>query len=280
MLVNISEKNISAFHKKIFSWWRTNKRDLPWRHTHDPYRILVSEIMLQQTQVPRVLLKYNEFLRIFPNITVLASSPLAAVLQVWKGLGYNRRAKYLRQLVQILQKKYAGEFPKTEKELLELPGIGLYTARAIQVFAWKRDVAMVDTNVRRIIVHYFFDDTPQSEKIIQQTADSLVPHGKSWEWHQALMDYGSLVMPTIVNRISKKITASPSVIAFKDTNRFMRGRIIDVLRDRQYTKKQLIDMFVISYNKSEDFIENQLSALVKEELVEYVSGDIIRLSQS
>ena len=176
------------FQAYIFAWWKTHRRDLPWRHTHDPYKILVSEVMLQQTQVSRVLPKYREFIQAYPTVKDLARASNSDVLKIWKGMGYNRRALYLKKAAEI------GEFPKSEGELVKLPGLGTYTARAILVFAYRKNVAMVDTNIRQIITHFFFHDAPQKDKIIQNIADQLVPKGKSWEWHQALMDYGALAL--------------------------------------------------------------------------------------
>lgn len=279
--MNISDSDIKSFQRKIFSWWENNSRDLPWRHTHDPYKILVSEVMLQQTQVSRALPKYREFLRSFPTVVELSNSPLSTVLQVWKGMGYNRRALYLQKTAREVVHTYNGHFPTDEKLLLSLPGIGLYTARAIQVFAWKKDVAMVDTNIRQIITHYFFDGISQSPKTIQEAADMIVPKGKSWEWHQALMDFGSIAMPHIrkqegnTKKISKKNT-----VAFRDSPRYIRGRIIDLLRDGQHEKKQLCEELSVLYGKPENFVMTQLNALVKESLVESYASGTVRLSQS
>lgn len=278
--MKIPNKKIQAFQKKILSWWNSNKRDLPWRHTHDPYNILISEVMLQQTQVSRALPKYSEFIREFPTVTALAQSPLSKILRVWKGMGYNRRAKYLQQTAQTVVTSYHGAFPEKEADLLGLPGVGLYTARAIQVFAWKRDVAMVDTNVRRILVHYFFHDVPQPPKSIQDTADQLLPVGNSWEWHQALMDYGSLVMPTVVPKKIRSRETARTPIAFKDTPRFIRGRIIDALRDSPQKENDLIASFQMMYGKSEVFVSAQIEALVNEHMIERLPAGVLQLEES
>lgn len=211
----------SKFQDFIFSWWKDHRRDLPWRRTHDPYKILISEVMLQQTQVGRVLPKYAEFIEAFPNISTLANASPADVLRAWKGMGYNRRALYLKKITSI---------PKTEKELMKLPGIGRYTARAILVFAFKKDIALIDTNIRKIITHFFFHDTPQKESRIQEVADWLLPKGKSWEWHQALMDYGASHLWSNLNKKQKP---------FKNSNRYFRGRVIDMLRDKAMAEKEL-----------------------------------------
>jgi A/G-specific adenine glycosylase len=185
-----SEKQKRDLHDKIFTWWQTNKRDLPWRKTQNPYEILVSELMLQQTQVSRVMPKYHAFLQKFPTTKTLSEASLGQILIEWKGLGYNRRAKYLHETAKEIEKTWNGVFPNKEEELRRLPGIGIYTARALLVFAFKKDVGVVDTNIRKIIQKEF-NAQNCSEKEIQQIADDIVPKGKSWEWHQALMDYGA-----------------------------------------------------------------------------------------
>ena len=247
----------------IFSWWKSNKRDLPWRHTRDPYRILISEVMLQQTQVSRVLARYAEFIEAFPTITDLAQASAAEVLRMWKGMGYNRRALYLKKTAVAITSEYKGKFPKDEALLTKLPGLGTYTARALLVFAFEQDVAMVDTNIRQIITHYFYKGLPQKEKIIQETADLLLPHGKSWQWHQALMDFGALALQSRAkSRESKKKS-----VPFRDSNRFYRGKIIDALRDKERKETELITDFMNRYDKPKDFLINIIDGLIKDGLV-------------
>ena len=248
------------FQTLIFSWWASHKRDLPWRRTHDPYKILVSEIMLQQTQVSRVLPKYKDFLTKFPDIQSLAGANTADVLRAWKGLGYNRRALYLKKTADAITNNWKGKFPKSENELVKLPGLGKYTARAILVFAYEKDIPLVDTNIRQIITHYFFDDMPQKDSVIWETAEDLLPRGKSWKWHQALMDYGATELQKIPGIIKKQKK-------FKGSNRFYRGRIIDLLRKKSYTTTQLIRYLRKKYTKSESDIRIVLDGLIREGLV-------------
>ncbi len=264
----LSKAQIAQFQKVILNWWEKNKRDLPWRHTHDPYKILVSEVMLQQTQVSRVLTRYTEFIEAFPTVNVLASASPAQVLRLWKGMGYNRRALYLHQTAKNIVQKYNGSFPKDEEKLVKLPGLGKYTARAILVFAFKQNIAMVDTNIRQIITHFFFHDTPQPEKIIQEVADQLVPIGKSWEWHQAMMDFGAEKL--IKLKVHKACLPARQVIKskpFKETNRYFRGRTMDELREKSYKEKKLIKMLCSKYGKDEIFYINLLKGLEKDGLV-------------
>jgi A/G-specific adenine glycosylase len=250
----ITQRRIVEFQQFIFSWWKTHRRDLPWRHTHDPYKILISEVMLQQTNVFRVIPKYAEFIEAYPTVNSLAKASTADVLRLWKGMGYNRRAVYLKKAAMV------GKIPKTEKELMKLPGVGKYTARAILVFAYREDIAAVDTNIRKIITHFFFQDKPQKEKIIQKAADQLVPGGKSWEWHQALMDYGALEMPKFNSKKIKKKAGIP----FKQSNRYFRGKIIDVLREGPVDEHILL----------KDYSARLLNGLMKDGLIEEKNGII------
>lgn len=270
--MKLSKKKIQSFQKFIFHWWKSHKRDLPWRHTHDPYKILVSEVMLQQTQVSRVLPKYAEFIDAFPTAIVLANAKTSDILRLWKGMGYNRRALYLKKTAEAVVEKYNGKFPISEQELLQLPGIGKYTARAILVFAYKKDVAMVDTNIRQIITHFFFDDEVQSEKTIQEIADQLVPKGKSWEWHQGLMDYGAANNAQfIMNNAQYKKTNIP----FRESNRFYRGRIMDLLREREWKEEELIQELIQTYDKPKEFFEKIIQGLEKDGLIQQIDTAFI-----
>lgn len=267
-----AKKDIKRFRAMIFFWWKTHRRDLPWRHTCDPYKILVSEIMLQQTQVSRGLPKYLEFISIFPTVQVLSKASPGDVLRVWKGMGYNRRALYLQSCAKQIVNEYNGVFPHNEQQLTSLPGVGTYTARAVLVFAYKKDIAMVDTNIRQIITHFFFKDMKQPEKIIQEAADRLVPKGKSWEWHQALMDYGALelVREKVGERKKKQIP-------FNETNRFFRGRVMDLMREKSYRENVLIITMVKKYKKDASFINTILQSLLKDGLISRSKTDIITL---
>ena len=246
----MEKKEIRKFRNMIFTWWKMHRRDLPWRHTHDPYSILVSEVMLQQTQVLRVIPKYAEFIKRYPSVADLARASTADVLKLWKGMGYNRRALYLKKAAAL------GKIPGTEKELLKLPGVGKYTARAILVFAFNKDIAAVDTNIRQIITHFFFSDKPQKEKTIQDVADQLLPAGKSWEWHQALMDYGAIEMPKLN---IKKIMKKPG-IPFKQSNRYVRGKIMNMVREGKIAEPPRLTRII--------------DGLVKDGLVERKNGKI------
>ena len=141
--------------QRVLHWYKQNKRNLPWRQTHDPYHILVAEIMLQQTQVQRVIEKYQSFLKRFPTVQKLARAKASSVITEWKGLGYNRRALFLQRSAQSVVKDHGGRFPRTISELVSLPGIGDYTARAVLSFAFKKPVPMMDTNHRKFYSRLF-----------------------------------------------------------------------------------------------------------------------------
>lgn len=257
-------KRARSFQVMIFGWWKKHARDLPWRHTRDPYKILVSEIMLQQTQVSRVLPKYDEFLSLFPDVVHLSQASTADVIRVWKGLGYNRRALYLKKAAEAVVLHHRGIFPDDEAELIKLPGLGTYTARALMVFAFEKDVAMVDTNIRQIITHFFLNGAKEKEKVIQEIADELMPIGKSWQWHQALMDYGSLELHKVASkRKSKRKNGQP----FSNTNRFFRGKIIDELREQSVLESVLLDQLIEKYDKSKDFFHLRIDTLISDGLV-------------
>lgn len=219
-----------------------------------------------------MLPKYDEFLAAFPSVNALAQASPADVLRVWKGMGYNRRALYLKKAAQMVIDQYKRVFPKSEQELVKLPGLGRYTARAILVFAYRQEAPFVDTNIRQIITHYFFKDQAQKESVIEEVALQLVPKGKSWEWHQALMDYGAeeSLKFKIQNLKFRKKT-----IPFRQSNRFYRGRIIDQLRQGNISRSMLISDFQKKYGKSKVFIHDILAGLEKDGLlVRFAYGTI------
>lgn len=275
-LMRISRASRDSFQKKIFTWWTHHRRDLPWRRTRDPYRIMVSEVMLQQTQVLRVLPKYAEFIEAFPTVNALAQATPADVLRIWKGMGYNRRALYLHKAARIIVEKFHNQLPISEQLLSKLPGLGTYTARAILVFAYKQNVSLVDTNIRQIITHFFFNDVSQKESIIEAVARQLIPSGKSWEWHQALMDYGAMELKNVNFKLKtfKKI-AKP----FRESNRYFRGRIIDRLREGDITQKKLTQEFEKKYTKPAVFFQSILRGLEADGLITRSKTGIISLPE-
>lgn len=250
-----------AFQKKIYEYYKKDKRDLPWRNTHDPYKILVSELMLQQTQSTRVIEKYKHFIKIFPTATRLARASTQEVLLLWQGLGYNRRALYLHRAAQVVTREHHGIFPTTEVELQKLPGVGPYTAAAIMAFAYNKPTVVIETNIRAVFIHFFF---PTSKKVSDAT---LVPFIEKFmdkknprEWYNALMDYGALLKRTVVNP-SRKSKTHVKQSAFKGSLRQIRGAIIKEYTENSHiTKTKLTQL--LPYKK-EDIIA-QYNALKNE----------------
>ncbi|GAC1466374.1 MAG: A/G-specific adenine glycosylase [Chloroflexota bacterium] len=195
---------------------------MPWRGAKNPYHVLVSEIMLQQTGVERVRIKYAEFLEIFPTLQSLAEASVGDVLRAWRGLGYNRRALNLKRAAEQACTMYGGTLPSTVTELQALPGIGRYTARAVACFAFDMQTEVVDTNVRRVLSG--FAGRNLTERETEELARALLPTGRAADWNQALMDYGATVFK------AKPKRTSGSREPFAATNRFWRGRIVDALR--------------------------------------------------
>ena len=283
--MKLTKRQIELFQKKILDWWKDNRRDLPWRHTHDPYKIMISEVMLQQTQVSRVFTRYAEFIEAYPTVKDLAKASTSDVLKTWKGMGYNRRALYIKKAAQTVVDQYKRVFPKSEQELVKLPGLGKYTARAILVFAYGQEIPLVDTNIRQIITHFFLTNHPQGpalkglkgrtlEKEVEDIARQLVPLGKSWEWHQALMDYGAL---RLARARSGQARSVRSQTPFKESNRFYRGRVIDRLREGEVSKNKLIADFQKEYGKSRIFLNTITTGLERDGLLTRFGRGVIGL---
>jgi len=214
------------FRLKITNFYHSHRRDLPWRDTTDPYRILVSEIMLQQTQVDRVKEKYTRFTARFPDVGSLAQATIEEVLSEWQGLGYNRRALALEKAAVEIVERFGGVLPDDEKSLRSLPGIGPYTAAAILAFAFNRPVVMIETNIRRVFIHCFFKDrtgVADSEilPLIEETLDRENPR----EWYNALMDYGWHLGSAIGNP-NRRSRHYQRQAPFEGSNRQIRGKIL------------------------------------------------------
>ncbi len=258
---------IARVHSSLLQWYAAEQRDLPWRATNDPYAILVSEIMLQQTQVDRVLPKYRQFLAAFPTLADLASASTSDVISVWVPLGYNRRAVSLQSIARQVLNDYGGRIPDTIDELLKLKGIGRYTAGAIACFAYHKQVATVDTNIRRVL-HRIFIGLEQLQPRLNDAemltiAEQVLPAGEAYNWNQALMDLGATVCTShspnciscplqqsccacaemsqyslfpsgsVLRQLRKVAEKKPDYQVsrpFKSTNRYFRGRIVALLR--------------------------------------------------
>ncbi|MDP9402719.1 MAG: A/G-specific adenine glycosylase [Actinomycetota bacterium] len=180
---------MAAMQDALLDWAATAHRDLPWRRTRDPWAVVVSELMLHQTQVARVVPRYELFLRRFPTPAACAAAPVGEVVREWTGLGYNRRAVNLHRAATAVVERHGGRLPADLGGLLELPGIGPYTARAVMAFAHEADVGVLDTNAARVVARTIGRRLAGREA--QRRADSLVPAGQGWSWNQAVLDLGA-----------------------------------------------------------------------------------------
>ncbi len=264
----------SAFKRKVWKYYKDHGRhDLPWRKRLTPYRVLVSEMMLQQTQVTRVIGKFNVFLRDYPTVSALAAAPLADVLRAWQGLGYNRRAKYLHRTASIITHDLHRKFPKTARELQTLPGIGLNTAGAIIAYAYNQPVEFIETNIRRVFIHEFFAGKEKvSDAMILPLIHSCIVQEKNpREWYWALMDYGamlgkdaSLLNP---NRQSKHYNVQSK---FEGSRRQVRGKILKyLLGQSKFQTNQLISLQI---DVDTARVQEALNQLVSEGLIRNVKG--------
>jgi A/G-specific adenine glycosylase len=260
--MNKKEKEFIQTVKEFYT--RHKRRKLPWRKTRNPYHILVSEIMLQQTQVERVIPKYEAFLRAFPTLEVLANAPLGEVLRLWQGLGYNRRAKMLHECAKVIMHDRKGQTPTIYEELITLPGVGHYTAGAVMAFAYNKAIPIIETNIRSVYLYTFFEydfEVADSEimELIERTCDRKNPR----TWYYALMDYGAFIKKVYgnPNRRSKHHTKQST---FKGSDREIRGALIRLLTEKMHTHTA----FLATLKQFPDLrIDAQLHKLVKEGFV-------------
>ncbi len=221
--------SLAHFQTRVWNYYRRHKRRFPWRETRDPYRILVSEIMLQQTQAPRVVAKYESFLKRFPTVQKLAAASVASVLREWQGLGYNRRGLALKKSAEAIVTQFKGKVPHNYEALLSLPGVGPATAGDILAFAWNEPVTVIETNIRSVFINEFFPEADSVHDrellpLISRAVDTKNPR----EWYYALMDYGAWLKKTVPNpsRRSRHFTAQSP---FKGSNREQRSKILRYL---------------------------------------------------
>lgn len=253
---------IKRLQRSVLDFYRTRRRDLPWRHTRDPYRILVSEVMLQQTQVDRVIPKYRAFLARFPSLRALAKARFVHVLRVWLGLGYNGRALRLWQCAREVVRDRGGSLPRDLHGLQQLPGVGPYTASALLSFAFGAQIPVVDTNVRRVLARTLTGRDRAAPARVALLARAALPRERSSQWAQGLMDVGALfcrrtpkcaLCPArsdcaYARRDSIKRPSRSSRVPFVGSNRFYRGRIM-----RELCTKQSADLATIGRQVKESF---------------------------
>lgn len=232
---------VFAFQKIIYAYYHEHARRLPWRETNKPYHILVSEIMLQQTQVERVTEKYDEFIKAFPDFHAVTKAPLQEILKVWQGLGYNRRAIALKKGTELVVTTYNGTLPSRPDLLMSLPGIGRYTASAIATFAFNQPTVFIETNIRTVFIHFFFQNRSEIKDseilpLVEQTLDTSNPR----TWYYALMDYGAMLKKRYQNP-NRKSAHYHKQTPFKGSNRQVRGMILQALtRGPGMSERELI----------------------------------------
>ena len=248
-MLRTTSTQLSSFRKKILTYYKNNRRSFPWRENLDTltecdrlYRIIVSEIMLQQTQAPRVVPKYESFLKKFPNFETLAKASQHEVLLEWQGLGYNRRGMYLKKIAEKISENFsknktngADQLPRTAEALMELPGIGPNTAGSILAFAYNIPHPFIETNIRSVYIHFFF--THKNRKIhdaeilalVEKTLDQKNPR----EWFFALMDYGVMLKATSFSDPARKSKMYKKQSPFKGSNRELRANILRAILSRQ-----------------------------------------------
>ncbi len=254
---------IARVQAELIDWYARHGRDLPWRRTRDPYAILVAEVMLQQTQVERVIPKWHAWLERFPGLAELARASRGDAIRAWQGLGYNMRAARLHAIALQAVSEFGGQLPRSVEGLLRLKGVGRYTAGAVACFAYGQPVAMVDTNVRRVLGRVLGVEPSQVEEL----ADEVVPLHDAYRWNQGLMDLGAtlcrareplcLLCPLQTECAGPSGTASPRRPhgTFRTSNRYYRGRIVDELRGLQPGETVVVEELAQRMDHRRDLIE-------------------------
>jgi A/G-specific adenine glycosylase len=261
--MQINTVDIQQFQSLILTYYRQHGRMFAWRQTTDPYRIMISEIMLQQTQTARVAVKYEEFLAAFPTIERLANVSLKEVLQRWQGLGYNRRGKFLHECAQRIVTEFGGIVPDDPAILRTLPGIGPNTAGSICAFAFNKPVVFIETNIRSVFLHHFFKQRADvSDKELMPLITQALDHDSPRHWYYALMDYGVMLKKNTVNP-SRRSRHHTQQSKFEGSERQIRGMII-----RELTVHALsFDQLATHIDRESARIQQNLAALCAEGLV-------------
>lgn len=243
---HVAPPDLTPLQEALLGWGEGHRRDLPWRRTRDPWAVLVSELMLQQTQVARVVPKYGAFLARFPTVAACASASVGDVVRAWAGLGYNRRAVNLHRLATVVVAEHAGQLPTELTALRALPGVGPYTARAVLAFAHERDVGVLDTNARRVLSRAFAERAVGAAGA-QRLADDVVPSGRGWAWNSTVLDLGATVCRARAPRCpacplgslcawaraggpDPAARSQAAQQSFAGSDRQGRGRLVDALR--------------------------------------------------
>lgn len=261
---------MKEFIQTIWAYYKKYGRDLPWRHDTTTYRVVVSEIMLQQTQAPRVIKKFESFLKRFPDWDSLTVAPTIDVLKEWQGLGYNRRGLNLQRLAQIVMKN-SGKLPHTYEELLELPGIGPNTAGSVLAFAFNIPHPFIETNIRTVFIHFFFKSSRSKvhdKKLMLLIEEALADKRNQKnprEWYYALMDYGCFLKQTEINP-SRKSKHHVKQSKFKGSNRELRSHILKLILKGAKTEEEIVKEFP---DKEVAAVVKNIKDLEKEGFVEF-----------
>ncbi len=267
----------SEFKKIIWTYYQTNGRLFDWRNIEDPYKVFISEVMLQQTQTYRVAPKYIQFINAFPSFQALAAATPREVLFCWQGLGYNRRGLYLYRAAQIIVEKYNGTLPNDPQILLELPGIGPATASSMVAFAYNKPTLFIETNIRSVFIYHFFSQqNAVADKEIMSLVAATVNQENPREWYYALMDYGVMLKKNCINpsRKSKHYTKQSK---FEGSDRQIRGAILKMLtgHEKEVSLKKITDMINSDHIRVQNIVKqltDEKIISVKSSLVSIVDG--------
>lgn len=264
--------DIAEFQNEIWSFYREKGRIFPWRETSDPYAVLVSEFMLQQTQTERVIGKYAQWLKTFPSVQELALSSFAKALELWVGLGYNRRARFLHEAAKTIVRDYGGRVPSEPSVLQTLPGVGAYTAAAVAAFAYNKPTVFIETNIRALFIHFFFPERIDvSDKEIFPVVEATLDEQNPRLWYYALMDYGAALKKRVSNpnRQSRHYTKQSK---FEGSVRQTRGALLRTLTAN--TAQTYAELALYAGSDSELF-DKALTALIREGLVAERGGKYV-----
>jgi A/G-specific adenine glycosylase len=261
----LSTEEKVVFKQHIWDFYHQEGRSFIWRHIDDPYKIVVSEIMLQQTQTHRVAQKYPLFVQTFIDFKILADAPLRDVLFMWQGLGYNRRGKYLHEIAQKVVNEFDGVLPDDPKVLETFPGIGKATAASICAFAFNQATIFIETNIRTVFIHHFFphENNIKDQEIMPLIAQT-VEQGNPREWYYALMDYGVMLKKRLPNP-SRKSSHHTRQTTFEGSDRQIRGMILKLLTTHEYLH---INDLELSIDREQHRIYKALSELIQEGFIE------------
>ncbi|MFZ0005596.1 A/G-specific adenine glycosylase [Methanoregula sp.] len=259
---NLTDEAAKEFRRMVLTFYnRYGRHDMLWRHTDDPYRIFVSEIMLQQTQVERVAVKYPEFIDAFPDFASLARAPLTDVLKVWQGMGYNRRAISLKKSAEKMEKEFCGILPSDPHVLATFPGIGPATASSICAFAFNMPVVFIETNIRRVFIHFFFSGRESiTDADILSVVERMLDRDNPRIWYWALMDFGAELKKSVPNP-NYKSTAYVKQAPFAGSDRRIRGIILKYLLIKHTAREEEITGLV---REKSDRVRLILAALERE----------------